>query len=84
MVNAWPVFGEPRLVQRRAVPLVELKAVAGFRQREIDHQTVAGDLGDNRRSGDREGERIAVDGTELRQAEINDAGVDEERAGLHV
>ena len=78
------MLGETRLVQGRAVPLVEFEAVAIFLGREVDHDAVTRDFGDNRRGGDRKGERIPINWSQLWQSQINDAGVDKQGFGFDI
>src|SRR6267378_420824 len=72
---------DPELAQRLAVidgrvAAVVLPAVTGVLRRELLHEAVAGDLRDDRRGGDRERLRVALDylgGLARRESRIEDA-----------
>ena len=84
MVKARAVFRQPRFVKRRAIALVQLETVARVFLPERDHHAVAGHFGDDRGRRDRRRQRVAIDGTALRIAQIEHAGVDDERVDVDI
>src|SRR5215217_6874512 len=84
MVKAGAVFRQPCFVECRAIALVQLESVAWIFPPEGNHDAVACHFGDDGGRRDRRRQRVAVDGTALRTAQIEHAGVDDERVDVNV